>query len=62
MMMSILAIGAVCGPPISGAIHTATEGGGFENVGYYAGSTILVGVGLMIAVKHVKMGGFGGKM
>jgi MFS transporter, MCT family, solute carrier family 16 (monocarboxylic acid transporters), member 10 len=62
MMMSILAIGALCGPPISGAIHTATEGGGFENVGYYAGSTILMGVGLMIAVKYTKMGRFGGKM
>lgn len=35
MMMSFLSIGALAGPPISGAINTAT--GGFEAVGYYAG-------------------------
>jgi hypothetical protein len=36
MFMSILSIGALAGPPISGAISTAT--GGFKDVGYYAGS------------------------
>lgn len=36
MFMSILAIGALIGPPISGAINTAT--GGFHVVGYYAGT------------------------
>lgn len=36
MFMSILAIGALAGPPISGAIGTAT--GDFKAVGYYAGS------------------------
>lgn len=35
MFMSILALGALAGPPISGAISTAT--GGFKVVGYYAG-------------------------
>ena len=35
MFMSILAIGALAGPPISGAISTAT--GNFKSVGYYAG-------------------------
>lgn len=35
MLMSILALGALAGPPISGAINTAS--GGFEVVGYYAG-------------------------
>lgn len=35
MCMSILALGALAGPPISGAINTAT--GGFKAVGYYAG-------------------------
>lgn len=35
MFMSILSIGALAGPPISGAISTAT--GGFRAVGYYAG-------------------------
>jgi len=33
--MSILALGALAGPPISGAINAAT--GGFKVVGYYAG-------------------------
>lgn len=35
MFMSILALGALAGPPISGAINTAT--GGFKAVGYFAG-------------------------
>ena len=35
MSMSILAIGALAGPPISGAINQAT--GDFKSVGYYAG-------------------------
>jgi MCP family monocarboxylic acid transporter-like MFS transporter 10 len=35
MAMSFAAIGAVAGPPISGAINKAT--GGFSAVGYYAG-------------------------
>ncbi|KAK0193029.1 major facilitator superfamily domain-containing protein [Armillaria mellea] len=38
MMMSILAVGALVGPPISGSINTAT--GGFEAVGYYAGRSL----------------------
>ncbi|KAG6872973.1 hypothetical protein C0995_004512 [Termitomyces sp. Mi166 len=36
MFMSIFALGALAGPPISGAINTAS--GGFEVVGYYAGN------------------------
>jgi MCP family monocarboxylic acid transporter-like MFS transporter 10 len=35
MFMSISAIGALTGPPISGAIKSAT--GDFKAVGYYAG-------------------------
>lgn len=35
--MSIIAIGALVGPPISGAINAAT--GGFEAVGYFAGES-----------------------
>ena len=35
MFMSIFSLGALAGPPISGAINTAT--GGFEVVGFYAG-------------------------
>ncbi len=35
MFMSITAIGALAGPPISGAIISGT--GGFKAVGFYAG-------------------------
>jgi MFS transporter, MCT family, solute carrier family 16 (monocarboxylic acid transporters), member 10 len=35
MCLTILASGALAGPPISGAINGAT--GGFKAVGYYAG-------------------------
>jgi hypothetical protein len=35
MSMTILAFGALAGPPISGAINNAT--GGYKAVGYYAG-------------------------
>ncbi|KAF9017421.1 MFS general substrate transporter [Hymenopellis radicata] len=42
MTRSIMSLGALVGPPISGAINSKT--GGFEAVGYYAGSAILVGV------------------
>lgn len=40
MMMSVAALGALAGPPISGAINTAT--GGFEAVGFCAGNYRLV--------------------
>ena len=35
MFMSIVSLGALGGPPLAGAIRTAS--GGFEAVGYYAG-------------------------
>lgn len=38
MAFTLLALGAVAGPPISGAIETAT--GGYKAVGYYAGVLI----------------------
>ncbi|KAJ7573639.1 hypothetical protein C8J56DRAFT_804131, partial [Mycena floridula] len=34
MTLSIMALGAVAGPPVSGAINTTT--GGYKVVGYYA--------------------------
>ena len=37
MFFTILALGALAGPPISGAINTAT--GAFKVVGYYAGAS-----------------------
>ncbi|KAF8900548.1 MFS general substrate transporter [Mucidula mucida] len=59
MMMSILALGALAGPPISGAINTGTDG--FEAVGYYAGSAVLVGVGLMLVSRYFVLKGLYGK-
>ena len=40
MYFTIVALGALAGPPISGAINTAT--GGYKAVGYYAGAHISV--------------------
>ncbi|KAH0583380.1 hypothetical protein H2248_009007 [Termitomyces sp. 'cryptogamus'] len=59
MFMSILSLGALAGPPISGAINTAS--GGFEVVGYYAGSMVLVGVALMLLTRHLVLGRVLGK-
>lgn len=38
MFFTILALGALAGPPISGAINQVT--GGFKAVGYYAGTSL----------------------
>ncbi|KAF8638647.1 hypothetical protein AX17_002050 [Amanita inopinata Kibby_2008] len=51
MFMSIIALGALAGPPVSGAISTAT--GGFEAVGFYAGSVVILGVMLMALTRHL---------
>ncbi|KAF5378329.1 hypothetical protein D9615_008721 [Tricholomella constricta] len=51
MFMSIFALGALAGPPISGAISTAS--GGFAVVGYYAGSMVMIGVTLMCLTRHL---------
>ncbi|KAF8630771.1 hypothetical protein AX15_002740 [Amanita polypyramis BW_CC] len=45
MFMSILAVGALAGPPISGAILRTS--GGFVAMGWYAGSMVLIGVAMM---------------
>ena len=60
MMMSILSIGALIGPPISGAINTVTNG--YDAVGYYAGSAVLAGVGLMCVARHLVLGKLVGKL
>lgn len=59
MFMTILSAGALIGPPISGAINDRT--GGYEAVGYYAGSMILAGMGLMMLSRHLVLGGWKGK-
>ncbi|KAF8637737.1 hypothetical protein AX17_002612 [Amanita inopinata Kibby_2008] len=51
MFMSILALGALGGPPISGAVNKAT--GGFEAVGWYAGSAVLLGVAMMVVARRL---------
>ncbi|KAJ7186131.1 major facilitator superfamily domain-containing protein [Mycena filopes] len=51
MSLTIAAFGALGGPPISGAILTAT--GGFNAVGYYAGSTLIAAVILMLLTRQL---------
>ncbi|KAJ7655737.1 major facilitator superfamily domain-containing protein [Mycena polygramma] len=59
MAMSLTAIGALAGPPISGAINSAT--GGYAAVGYYAGSMILASIILMLVTRHLVLGKLWGK-
>ncbi|KAG9097799.1 hypothetical protein FRC07_010730 [Ceratobasidium sp. 392] len=60
MLMTVVAAGAVAGPPISGAIRDTT--GSFVNVGYYAGSMIVLCVIMMIGVKYASTGKLTGKL
>ncbi|KAK0490501.1 major facilitator superfamily domain-containing protein [Armillaria novae-zelandiae] len=59
MAFTIAAFGAVAGPPISGAINTAT--GDFEAMGYYAGSAIMLAVVLMYFVRYLVVGTLRGR-
>ncbi|KAG8984519.1 hypothetical protein FRB95_005829 [Tulasnella sp. JGI-2019a] len=59
MLFTVVAVGAVVGPPISGAIYTSS--GGYNDVGIYAGITILVSAALMFAARWSALGGFWGK-
>ncbi|KAF8322349.1 MFS general substrate transporter [Cantharellus anzutake] len=54
MLFTLSGIGALCGPPISGAIHDAT--GGYKAVGAYAGSILMMSLILMISAKWVATG------
>ncbi|KAF8921208.1 MFS general substrate transporter [Mucidula mucida] len=60
MFTSIIAIGALTGPPISGAINSRS--GGYEAVGYYAGSVILLSVSMMLIVRYLLLGKPWGKI
>ncbi|KAF8902813.1 MFS general substrate transporter [Gymnopilus junonius] len=60
MFLTITAFGALIGPPISGAINTAT--GNFKAVGYYAGSAALIGVVLMLITRHLILRRIFGKL
>ncbi|KAJ7872792.1 MFS general substrate transporter [Mycena olivaceomarginata] len=58
-LFSILAISALAGPPISGAIASAT--GNYKAVGYYAGSTMMIALGILWHVRYLMTGKlFGG--
>ncbi|KAI0718723.1 MFS general substrate transporter [Cerioporus squamosus] len=54
MAFTFMSFGALAGPPISGAIFDHT--GKFENVGYYAGSTVMASVVLMIVARQLLLG------
>ncbi|KAF7308875.1 MFS domain-containing protein [Mycena kentingensis (nom. inval.)] len=59
MALTISALGALAGPPISGAVRTAS--GGFRAVGYYAGSTVLLAVVLLVTTRWLVLRRFWGK-
>ncbi|CAK5267562.1 unnamed protein product [Mycena citricolor] len=60
MTLTMTAIGALAGPPISGAVNTAT--GGYTAVGYYAGSAIVLCVILMLITRHLVLKRLWGKI
>lgn len=57
--LTCITLGAVVGPPISGAIAQGTDG--FRAVGYYAGSCILGSVVLLYLTKYLIVGRLRGK-
>ncbi|KAG1787916.1 MFS general substrate transporter [Suillus plorans] len=59
MFMSLIGFGGIAGPPISGAICTAT--GGFVDTGYYAGGSIIFGVVLLLVAQYLHLGRLWGK-
>lgn len=59
MFMSLIGLGSIVGPPISGAIRTAS--GGFIATGYYAGGSILFGVALLLVAQYLHLGRLWGK-
>ncbi|KAF8556571.1 MFS general substrate transporter [Imleria badia] len=59
LFLSFAALGALGGPPISGAINSAT--GGFEDVGWYAGGMLLLSVCLFLLTRYLHLGKLMGK-
>uniref|UniRef100_A0A0W0F6Z1 Major facilitator superfamily (MFS) profile domain-containing protein n=1 Tax=Moniliophthora roreri TaxID=221103 RepID=A0A0W0F6Z1_MONRR len=59
MVMSIAEIGALVGPPISGAINHSS--GSFEAVGYYAGTMVLFSASLLVLTKYLVLHTLRGK-
>ncbi|KAJ7580900.1 major facilitator superfamily domain-containing protein [Mycena floridula] len=54
LLMSIISLGALIGPPISGMINNRT--GRFQDVGIYAGTMVLFGIGLMAVSRRLLLG------
>ncbi|KAF7315071.1 MFS domain-containing protein [Mycena indigotica] len=59
MAVTLTAFGAVAGPPISGAINTAS--GGYRAVGIYAGSVILLAIAMMLFTRWLVLKSVWGK-
>lgn len=59
MFMSLIGFGGIAGPPISGAIRTAT--GGFVDAGYYSGGCIIFGVALLLVARCLHLRRLWGK-
>lgn len=57
--MLVLAVGALIGPPISGAINEKTSG--FEWVGVYAATSVIIASCTMWASKCILLGRFWGR-
>ncbi|TFK79571.1 MFS general substrate transporter [Polyporus arcularius HHB13444] len=52
MSLTIMSLGALAGPPISGAILDRAAND-FKPVGYYAGTAVMVSVFLMVIARHL---------
>ncbi|KAG1890889.1 MFS general substrate transporter [Suillus subluteus] len=59
MFMSLAGFGAIAGPPISGAISTAS--GGFADAGFYAGGIIMFAAGLLLLARYLLLAPLWGK-
>ncbi|KAM5538089.1 hypothetical protein V8D89_008286 [Ganoderma adspersum] len=59
MCFTVMALSALAGPPISGAINAAT--GGFKFTGVYAGTTVLLAVFFLMLTRISILGGLWGK-
>lgn len=59
MFLLIAAVGSICGPQLTEAIHNT--GRGFEGLGLYAGGTMILASAFMILTKRIKKRKFWGR-
>ncbi|KAH9180805.1 MFS general substrate transporter [Lactarius sanguifluus] len=59
MYLTIVSLGALAGPPISGAINHIT--GAYTDVGIFAGCSVMVAVFLLVLSRYFVLGGWRGK-